>query len=214
MTSMTNTEYGTVAKALHWITVFLVGSAWALGSFGDELSEGFAQSIGLYTHISLGLGILVLAVVRIPWRIANPPPKTVSTEFGRWLVEWTDSASRIMQYVLYSMLVLVPAVGIALQFARGHSLPILGLSDIPSPWIADKAFASEVKGVHEILANLLVILSLFHMTAALIHHWVFGDSTLRRMLPRFHSQANLKGISVPPGDIRRDKRNRPRAGAR
>jgi len=31
------------------------------------------------------------------------------------------------------------------------------------------------------LANLLVILASFHMTAALVHHLVFGDSTLKRM---------------------------------
>jgi cytochrome b561 len=185
---MTNTEYGAVAKALHWITVFFVVAAWALGSFGDELSESSARNMGLYTHISLGLGILVVAAVRIPRRIANPPPKIAPTEFGRWLVGWTDPVSRIMHYVLYLLLVLVPAAGITLQFARGHSLPILGLSEIPSPWIVDKAFASEVKQVHAILANFLVILALFHMTAALIHHWVFGDRTLRRMLPRFHKQ--------------------------
>jgi len=76
---------------------------------------------------------------------ANPPPKIIPTGFGRRLVEWTDPVSRIMQYVFYALLVLVPAAGIALQFARGHSLSIFGLAEIPSPWIAEKAFASNMK---------------------------------------------------------------------
>jgi cytochrome b561 len=185
----TNTEYGPFAKTLHWVTLLFVLAAWALGTFGDDLSEGPTRDAGLLTHIWIGLTVLVLALVRIPWRIANPAPRLVRTEFARWLVEWTDPAARIMHYVLYALLVLVPCVGIALQFARGHSLPIFGLAAIPSPWIADKALAGSLKEVHEILANLLVILALFHMTAALIHHWVFGDSTLRRMLPRLHKQA-------------------------
>jgi cytochrome b561 len=189
MKSATSNEYGPVAKALHWVTVLLVIVAWSLGTFGDDLSEGSARNASLLTHIWIGLTILLLAVVRIPWRIANPPPKIVPTEFGRWLVEWTNPVSRIMHYVLYALLVLVPAAGIALQFARGHSLPIFGLAEISSPWIADKAFASNLKEVHEVLANLLVILALFHMTAALVHHWIFGDTTLRRMLPRLHKQA-------------------------
>ena len=188
MKSASSNDYGPVAKALHWTTVLLVIMAWALGTFGDELSEGSVRDTGLFTHICIGLIILLLAVVRILWRIANPPPKIVPTEFARWLVEWTDPASRIMPYVLYALLVLVPAVGIALQFARGHALPIFGLGEIPSPWIADKAFADDVKEVHEILANLLVILALFHVAAALLHHWVFGDNTLRRMLPRLDKQ--------------------------
>jgi cytochrome b561 len=48
----------------------------------------------------------------------------------------------------------------------------------------DKSFAHSLKEVHEFLANLLVILAVFHMAAALVHHIVFGDNTLRRMLPR------------------------------
>jgi cytochrome b561 len=63
-------DYGSVAKTLHWVTVGLVIVAWALGMFGEELSEESAQEPGLLTHIWIGLAILVVAVVRIPWRIA------------------------------------------------------------------------------------------------------------------------------------------------
>ena len=175
--------YGPIAKTLHWATVAFVIVAWALGTFGDELSEGRVRDTGLLVHIWIGLTVLVIAFVRIPWRIANPPPKVLPTEFGKWLLEWTDPVSRVMHYVLYGLLVLVPLFGIALQFARGHSLPLFGLAEIPSPWLADKAFAHNLKEVHEVLANLLLILAAFHMTAALLHHIVFGDSTLRRMLP-------------------------------
>jgi cytochrome b561 len=183
MTDIASDDYGPVAKALHWVTVLLVIIAWMLGTFGEDLSKGPAQETGLLTHIWIGLAILVVAVVRIPWRIANPPPKIVASEFGRWLVEWTDPASRLMHYVLYGLLVAVPVFGIALQFAQGHSLPIFGFGEIPSPWSADKAFAHSIKEVHEILANLLVIMAAFHMTAALVHHIVFRDNTLKRMMP-------------------------------
>ncbi len=184
MNGTANDDYGPVAKTLHWITVLLVIVAWTLGMFGDEFSEGPARDSGLLFHIWIGLIVLVIALVRIPWRVANPPPKVLSTEFGKWLVEWTDPASRVVHYVLYGLLVLVPLFGIVLQFARGHALPLFGVAAIPSPWLADKTFAHNVKEVHEILANLLVIVAAFHMTAALVHHIVFGDSTLRRMLPR------------------------------
>ena len=184
MKSAASDRYGSVAKTLHWATVLLVIIAWSLGMFGEELSEESAQGSRSLAHIWIGLAILVLALVRIPWRIANPPPEIVRTEFGRWLVEWTDPASRLMHYVLYGLLVVVPAFGIALQFAQGHTLSLFGLGEIPSPWLADKAFAHSLKETHEILANLLVILAVFHMAAALVHHIVFGDDTLRRMLPR------------------------------
>lgn len=181
-------EYGPVTKALHWITVVLVIMAWTLGIFGDEIPKGQTRDFGLLAHIWIGLVVLAIAFVRIPWRIANPPPKALTTEFGKWLLEWTDPVSRAMHYALYGLLVLVPLFGVALQFARGHSLPLFNLAEIPSPWLADKAFAHSLKEVHEVLANLLLILAAFHMTAALLHHIVFGDNTLRRMLPRSHKQ--------------------------
>ena len=99
------------------------------------------------------------------------------------LGEWLDRAGRLAHYALYMLLVAAPVAGIVLQFARGDALPVFGLFDVVSPWPADKSFARSVKDVHEILANALVILAALHATAALVHHWVFRDRTLVRMLP-------------------------------
>ena len=62
-------------------------------------------------------------------------------------------------------------------------LPVFGIFEIASPWMADRAFARSVKGVHELLANSLVILAGVHAAAALFHHWILRDRTLLRMIP-------------------------------
>ena len=77
----------------------------------------------------------------------------------------------------------VPLVGMAVQFARGNPLPVFGLFDIASPWSADRAFARNLKGIHELLAHGLLALAALHAAAALVHHWVFKDRALTRMLP-------------------------------
>jgi cytochrome b561 len=94
-----------------------------------------------------------------------------------------DPAARIAHYSLYALLVAVPVAGIVLQFARGDALPLFGIAEISSPWLKDRAFAHSVKEVHEVLAHALVILAAIHAAAALIHHWIFRDRTLVRMLP-------------------------------
>ena len=157
----------------------LVALAWALGEFGDALPKGAARAAGLFVHNSAGLAILAVLVVRLLWRIGDPPPPPEPTVFGAWL----DRAGRLAHYALYALLIAAPIAGIVLQFARGDALPLFGLSEIPSPWPADRAFARSVKGVHEVLANGLVILAGVHAAAALVHHWVFRDRTLVRMLP-------------------------------
>lgn len=171
--------YGAIAQSLHWLTVFLVAIAWTLGTFDDVLPKGAARAAGLFVHISAGVAILVALVTRLLWRIADPPPQLAPTMLGAW----GDTASRLAHYALYTLLVAVPIAGIVLQFARGDALPLFGFAEIASPWAADRAYARSSKEVHEVLANALVVLAAFHAAAALVHHWVFRDRTLVRMLP-------------------------------
>jgi cytochrome b561 len=177
-------RYGTVPQFLHWMTVVLVIIAWTLGTFGDDLPEGGDRATGLFIHVSAGLLILVALIMRLAWRVAVPPPPPEPNEFGRWLGAFADPAALLAHYTLYALLIVVPVTGIVTQFARGEALPLFGLSEIPSPWIRDRAFAHSVKEIHEIAAHALVIVALFHASAALMHHFVFRDNTLIRMLPR------------------------------
>jgi len=172
-------RYGGVVQFLHWATALLVIVAWVLGTFGDDLPKGAARSAGLFVHISAGLAVLAIVAARFLWRIVDPPPPPVATPFGAWL----DRAGRFAHLTLYVLLIAVPVVGIVTQFARGQPLPLFGLGEIASPWPADRAFAHSVKELHELLANVLVAIAGVHAGAALVHHWLLHDRTLKRMLP-------------------------------
>lgn len=176
-------RYGAIPQALHWLTVFLVILAWALGSFGDVLPKGSPRDAGLFVHISAGIAILPLLVTRVIWRFVDPAPLPEGSQFGSWIGPWLDRAARIGHVSLYVLLVAVPVIGILLQFARGDALPLFGLAELPSPWLKDRAFARSMKEVHEVLAHMLLIVAIMHAAAALIHHWIFRDRTLVRMLP-------------------------------
>lgn len=171
--------YGAVPQMMHWVTVALVILAWFLGQFDDIFSKGAARAAGLYVHISAGLAVIGILVLRLMWRLADPPPPPEHAALGVWL----DRAGRLTHYALYALLIAAPISGIILQFGRGNTLPFFGLTEIASPWVADRTFAHTVKEFHEVTANALVILAALHSAAALIHHWVLRDHTLARMLP-------------------------------
>jgi len=177
-------SYGSVAIAMHWAVVVLVLGAALTGLFGDDLPKGSVRQTGLFAHISFGLAILGFAFARLFWRLADPPPAPVDSKLG----PWGQLAGQIAHYAIYGLLIAIPVVGIMVQFARGEPLPVYGLFDIGSPWTADRAFAHEVKEVHEALANALMALVGLHAAAALLHHYVF-NRTLVRMLPRLHARA-------------------------
>jgi cytochrome b561 len=167
-------RYGTIPQLLHWVMVLLVITAWLLGQFVDDLPKG-----ALSIHIWVGCALLLMLVVRAAWRMVDPPPPPEPTVLGPWL----DHVGSLAHYALYLLLALVPVAGTVTQFARGDALSIFGIFEIVSPWVKDRAFARSVTEVHEILANMLVILAALHAIAALIHHWVLRDRTLVRMLP-------------------------------
>jgi len=175
-------RYNRFAQTLHWLTAIFVIVAWLLGEFDDVLPKGAVRAAGLFVHISVGLAILAMLVIRVPWQIAYKPPPEPSA-FGSWMTVWTDPAARIAHYAMYLLLAAVSITGIVLQFARGNALPLFWFVEISSPWIYDKNFAHSVKEVHEVAANALVVVACLHAVAALIHHFVFRDSTLVRMLP-------------------------------
>jgi cytochrome b561 len=172
-------RYGAVAMSLHWLVVILVIAAWLLGEFGDVLPKGSARATGLVVHMSLGLTILLAVIARVAWRRQNPPPPTQPTA----LSPWSDHAATLVHWLLYLLMFVVPIAGISVQFTRGHAVPLYGLVEIASPFAADQTLSRTVLGIHQFLADGLVILAAFHAAAAFIHHWFFKDHTLRRMLP-------------------------------
>ena len=172
-------QYGAVAQVLHWLTALFVICGWLLGTFHDDVPKGPIRTGVLTTHMTLGQLVVVLLIARLAWRMANPPPPPEPTRFG-WLQQ---AAATLTHYVLYGLLVAVPFFGVLVQLKRGRELPLFGVWDIVSPWPVDKAMARSLKDVHEFLADALLLLAGAHAAAALMHHYVFQDRTLSRMLP-------------------------------
>jgi cytochrome b561 len=166
-------------QLIHWFTALAVIVGWLLGQFGDDLPKGEPRDFGLLTHMVLGQCVIALLLVRLMWRIVNPVPPPEATPLGRFL----ELAAKASHFTLYTLLLLVPCLGIIVQLTRGHDLPIFGLWDFASPWPADRAVARTALTVHQYLANALLILAGVHAGAALVHHWVWRDRTLVRMLP-------------------------------
>ena len=154
--------------------------AWGLGSFLDDFPKRLEPK-ALFVHETVGLALLAIVLVRLAWRLGgNPPPPALPGPMAAWTVPVAHAA----HWILYALMIALPLTGIVLTFARGQALPILGLWEIASPWARDRAFSRSVKGVHELLANATLVLAALHVAAALVHHHLWKDDTLRRMLPR------------------------------
>lgn len=172
------TRYGTIPQAFHWIAAICVVAAWLLGQFMFVFARASPErAYAVFTHMMLGQIVLTLLVLRLVWRFANPPPPMERTRFDRLL----RVAAKASHYTLYLLLVVTPLAGIAFQLKRAGTLPVFGIFELHSS--VDRGLAQRIIKAHYFLANALMILASVHAAAALIHHYVFRDRTLVRMLP-------------------------------
>jgi cytochrome b561 len=116
---------------------------------------------------------------RLLWRFEDPPPVPEQNPLGPWL----EQAGRFTHHLLNVLLMAIPVLGMIGLFADGRALPILGLTEIASPWGKEHALAEALVEVHGVFANALMIVAALHAAAAIFHHSVLRDRTLVRMLP-------------------------------
>jgi cytochrome b561 len=82
-------------------------------------------------------------------------------------------------YLLYILLAIVLALGFANAFVRGYNLFDL----ISLPQVGEQVWRRPLTHWHGLAANILLALAFLHAAAALVHHYIFRDGVLRRMLP-------------------------------
>jgi cytochrome b561 len=169
-------RYSVGTIAMHWLTVLCFIGIYAAINLADLFEKGSAgRAILRDTHFSLGLLVFVLVWVRIALRVVGITPPIVPAP-----PVWQEKLGKALHGFLYLMMVLMPLVGWAVLSARGKAIPFFGLS-LPALMGEDKELGRKIMEVHELGGNLGYLLIGGHAVAALFHHYVVKDNTLRRM---------------------------------
>lgn len=175
-------RYNNGAVALHWLTALIVVAQVIVGFTFAGMEKGAAQGDLFTIHKTLGATILVLALVRLGWRLANPPPP-----FPVELPKWERIASVWTHRAFYALLILLPLTGLmAVSGGAGadgkSTTPLLGGVPLPLiPGISDEA-GEQIGGVHEILVFVTLAILILHVAAA-IKHQVERNRAAGRMPP-------------------------------
>jgi cytochrome b561 len=161
-------------RLLHWLTALLVFTTLLVGFF-------MVSSLGSYgalvsVHMTLGVSILVIVVVRAANRFTHRTPRLPDTVggFEHKLVIGSELS-------MYALLLAQPLVGWAMVSASGSRVVVFGVCTLPriAPFDADLYFG--LRQTHSVLAYLLVAVVAAHVSAVLLHTLTLRDGMLSRM---------------------------------
>ncbi len=173
----TQPRYGTTAKFFHWIIVALIAVQLPLGWLMPDIRRGMSPGSAMSLHISIGITILALIVLRFLWRLTHP----VAPE--SYLPAWQRVSSEWVHWLLYLAVLLTTLTGWFFESARGWSISLYGVLPLPRLVGEGSPFGHSIGELHQTLVWALVGLLSLHILAALVHLLVYKDRVMHRMLP-------------------------------
>jgi cytochrome b561 len=193
--SLKNTAqaYGSIAKWFHWTTAGLFLASYMAVYYRHWFTEEKTPEnwTALQLHLSIGVTIAVIVVLRLLWKVMNQTPVL---EPGTRL---QHLAAKSGHYALYAVMIVMPLTG---YIGTGVNTEYFFMFDIPKfestylynllvtdeLGISFKEFEEPIDFVHKNIGGawLVWMLILGHVIAALYHHFVKKDKTLQKMMIR------------------------------
>ncbi|ABE40314.1 cytochrome b [Rhodopseudomonas pseudopalustris] len=166
-------RYGMVAITIHWVSAALILILLITGFRAAGAEDAAGKAAWLRIHLPVAVLVLMLTLFRIVWwlaidrkpdLIAGSPPSQ-------------ERVARAVHLVLYIVVLGMFSSGVGMTLASGAAPIIFGAegSALPDFW----RYPPRVP--HGLGARLLVSLLIFHVAAALFHHYVRNDRLLRRI---------------------------------
>ncbi len=172
-------RFGGVAKLLHWTMATLLIGMLALGLYMHELPLSPAKFELYALHKSFGITALALVLLRLGWRAVDPPPPAVAS-----IPSQQVKLATAAHWALYFCMAAIPLTGWCMAAASGTPVDMFGTGLLlPNPVGADEDLLIAFRILHDLFGKLLMALLAIHIGAALKHHFIDKDATLRRMLP-------------------------------
>jgi cytochrome b561 len=170
-------QYGTTAKVFHWLIVALLMVQYPIGWLMPDLHRNMKPGAPMSFHISFGITILLLIVLRLVWRLTHP----VTPESS--LPPWQRLSSEAVHWLLYVLVLATTVTGWLFASFRGWSVSFFYLLPMPMLSSQNEATGKAIDGLHQASEWALLVVIGIHVAAALAHLFIYRDRIMQRMLP-------------------------------
>lgn len=170
------TQYNALARILHWLSAVVIVAMFAVGLWMVDLSyysEWYKTAPDW--HRSVGILLLLVTVFRLLWKALTASPQIEGSKLE-------IAAAKAAHHSIYLLMMVIFISGYLISTSDGRGIEVFGWFTVPS---LGELFTnqSDIAGaVHFYAAWLLIGLAALHALAALKHHFVNKDNTLRKMI--------------------------------
>ncbi|MET0126176.1 MAG: cytochrome b [Pseudomonas caspiana] len=179
MKTLSSARYSYKARWLHWVMAILIVLAYALILSRTQFARGSElRMFAVQSHFWVGILVLALAFFRVAERRRHAPPDITPPLEG-----FLRLAATLSHYLLYAFLFAQPLLGLFTVLIEKGALPVpLTEILIPSPFPMSERFAESLEDLHKLLGSIFYYVIGLHVIAAIWHHFVRKDNTLKRMV--------------------------------
>ncbi len=170
-------QFSTISKWLHWLVAFFMVSVISVASsftFVDPVD----RAGGIPVHVSIGLIVLALTLIRLAWRAVKPPPPV-----PEGTPTWMRRGASIGHFLLYGLILFQAALGIWMAALSPVDIRFFNGFDLSALSADSAGSVAALRKLHFAGACLLTASIFGHVAAALWHHFKLRDDVLIRMLP-------------------------------
>lgn len=169
-------RYGAIAQFFHWAMALAIIATLALGLWMVTLDyyDPWYYRAPLI-HRSVGVILFAALIARFIWQLTNPRPGSHEKSLAHTAAHW-------LHLSFYVLLLSIMTTGYLISTASGKAVEVFNWFSIPSVYQA-KGMEDWAGELHYFLAMSTLVLVGLHALAALKHHFIDKDDTLRRMLP-------------------------------
>lgn len=178
--------FGLISIVIHWLSALAIVFMFGLGIYMVDL--GYYDPWyhkGPALHVSIGLLLLIVTLARLLWRASNPNPRAVPG-MGRW----QRLAAQGIKIAMVALLLTLLVTGYLINSAEGQGPELFNWVSFPVLLQINSAQVDIAGTMHRLFAWLLIMLAGLHGVAALVHHFVWRDCTLVRMLKPSRGDSN------------------------
>lgn len=162
-------------RLLHWLMAVCIVTMFFIGvGMVSTIMPKFLTLVSI--HRSLGIAILVLAVLRLLVRLRYGTPPLPAD-----LPQPMKLAALLSHYVLYVLMFCMPILGWAMLSAAAYPVVVFGRLNLPPIAPQSDSLHTLLWNAHYYLAFLFFAVVLVHVAAALYHALIRRDGVFEAM---------------------------------